>query len=192
MNALVLDGGGGAERGGACRKITEAAAREFLARGWTVKTLDLDGLAVQPCRGCFSCWLKHPGTCAITDDAEAYLKGWADCDAVVYVTPVTFGGYSAALKKVLDRAIPLILPFFIKVHGEIHHPHRYDRRRAFLALGTLPEPDPEAERIFRDLVTRNAINFGSAATATGILRESSSEGEIAAGIVDLFRSAEIA
>lgn len=192
MNALILNGGRADDRGADCRKIKEAAVREFRALGWTVTALELDLLAVQPCRGCFQCWLKHPGLCAIKDDAEPYLKAWVASDALVCVTPVTFGGYSAALKKVLDRSIPLILPFFIKTRGEIHHPLRYVKQRKFLTVGTLPEPDPEAERIFRDLVGRNAINFASDATETRLFTASAGDAEITAGIADLLRAAGIA
>ena len=27
-------------------------------------------IAINPCRGCFACWLKHPGTCAVKDEQE--------------------------------------------------------------------------------------------------------------------------
>lgn len=192
MNALILNGGYADGRGAACRKIGEAAARELESRGWFVTVLDADSLDVRPCRGCFACWLKHPGTCAIKDDGEAFVKAWVACDAALYVTPVTFGGYSAPLKKVLDRAIPVLLPFFITSHGEIHHPHRYEKRRKFLALGTLAEDDPEAERIFRDLVARNAVNFASVATEARIFRTAATDGEMTAGLAELFRAAEIA
>lgn len=171
MNILILNGGPLNERGASCRKIAEAVVNESRARGWKFTVYDLDGLAIKPCRGCFACWLKHPGTCAIKDDEEAILRAAAGSDVYVWTTPVTFGGYGPALKKALDRLIPNILPFFFKVQGEAHHPMRYKKRRGLIVLGTLPAPDLEAERIFHGLVRRNAINLGSVETRSEVFYE---------------------
>ncbi len=169
MNVLILNGGPGDARGAACREIAAAAAGESRSRGWAVAAFDLDGLEIKPCRGCFACWLKHPGRCVIKDDQEAVLRAAAAGGLQVWITPVTFGGYASGLKKAVDRLLPNILPFFIRIDGEVHHPQRYERRRRLLALGTLAGPDEEAERIFHGLARRNALNFGNAAVRSGII-----------------------
>ena len=135
-------------------------------------------MTIKPCLGCFACWMKNPGICAIRDDQEAVLKAMAASDIQIWTTAVTFGGYSSILKKSLDRAIPNILPFFIKIQGEIHHPQRYEKRRAFLGLGTLPGPEAESERIFHKLVRRNALNLGSVTTESRIFYENTGETDI--------------
>jgi multimeric flavodoxin WrbA len=178
MNVLILNGAPRDSRGDFCRKIAAAAVRESRAKGHAVTAFDLDGLAIKPCRGCFACWIKHPGTCAIEDDEALVLRAAATSDVQVWTTPVTFGGYGPALKKALDRAIPNILPFFTKIHGEVHHPQRYDRRRSFLVLGTLTGPDAEAERIFHNVVRRNAINLGSTMTEFRVLYEGAAESDV--------------
>lgn len=183
MNILILNGGPSGGRGGTCRKIAETVAGESRAKGWTVTAYDLDGLTIKPCRGCFACWLKHPGMCAIKDDEESILKAMATSDVQVWITPITFGGYSPALKKALDRSIPNILPFFVKAHGEVHHPQRYEKRRSFMAFGTLASPDAEAERIFHNLAQRNALNFGSVITESRVIYEGA-EGAGVAGLVE--------
>ena len=191
MNAVILNGGPGNGRGEVCRAVRDAASAEFQSRGWSVRTFDLDGLTIKPCVGCFACWLKHPGICAVKDDAEEYVKAFVASDAVVWITPVTFGGASSALKKALDRTIPSILPFFIKSHGEIHHPQRYTKRRRLLAFGTLPAADSEAEGIFRNLIQRNAINFAALQTETGIVLESEAPEVLAARVGDMVKAAGI-
>jgi multimeric flavodoxin WrbA len=178
MNAIILNGGPADELGAACRKVRDAAAAAYLDRGWTVTSFDLDSLTIKPCRGCFACWLKHPGECAIKDDQEDYLKSYVASDAAVWITPVTFGGYSSALKKALDRTIPSILPFFTKRNGEIHHPGRYERRRRYVVFGILPHPDAEAEGIFRDLVARNALNMDALEARTAVLEDGLDESGI--------------
>lgn len=78
---------------------------------------------------------------------------------LVFFTPVTFGGYSPELKRVVDRFIQLTLPFMEEHHGETHHPPRYPRASRFLVVGVQHHPDPEAARIFGTLAGRNALNF---------------------------------
>jgi len=189
MNILILNGAPLNGRGAAGRKIAEAVANESRVKGWNVTAYELDGMAIKPCRGCFACWLKHPGTCAIKDDEEPLLRSIVASDIEVWVSPVTFGGYSPALKKALDRSIPNILPFFTKRHGEVHHPHRYDKRRSFLAFGTLPSPDPEAERIFHTLVRRNAINLDSIRTDSHVFYDGAGEAGVAGRVRELLEAA---
>lgn len=189
MNVLVLNGGPGDRRGAACRRIAAAVADASRAKGHAVAALDLDGLDIKPCRGCFACWLKHPGTCAIKDGQEIVLKSIAGSDILAWISPVTFGGYSPALKKALDRSIPNILPYFIKRQGEVHHPQRYDKRRSLLAFGTLPSPDAEAERIFHGLARRNALNLDCVMTGSHVFYASADEAGVAARVGELLDAA---
>jgi multimeric flavodoxin WrbA len=101
-----------------------------------------------------------------TDDIAAAVAG---SDLTVYVTPVTFGGYSSQLKKVLDHLIVLVLPFFKTVNGETHHVPRYRRPANLLVIGTMPEHDAESEAIFAGLAERNAINMSAPCWASGVI-----------------------
>jgi multimeric flavodoxin WrbA len=189
MNVLILDGGPRDARGAACRKIAAAAAEEARLKGHAVTAFELDALAIKPCRGCFACWLKHPGTCAIKDDQEPVLRAMAASDVQVWITPVTFGGYSPALKKALDRFIPIILPFFTTRQGESHHPLRYQKRRGLIVLGTMPAADPEAEEIFHELVGRNTLNLDSVLTESHVVHNGEEDG-IAGRLKGLLQAAE--
>jgi multimeric flavodoxin WrbA len=190
MNILILNGGSRDGRGETCRKIADVVANVSRSKGWNVTAYDLDGLNIKPCRGCFACWLKHPGTCAIKDDEGPILKAMAESDAQAWITPVTFGGYGPALKKALDRFIPNILPFFTKRRGEIHHPQRYDKRKRLLAFGTRPSPAAEAERIFHGLVQRNAINLNSIMVESRIFYDGIDEDTLSAAARELLQAAE--
>ena len=185
MNILLLNGGPGDARGAVCRRIKSAVEDGARSRGWTVTAFDLDGMNIGPCRACFACWLKNPGVCAVKDEQEPVLRAMAAVDAQVWITPVTFGGYGPALKKALDRAIPNILPFFIRIRGEVHHPLRYEKRCGFLVAGTLASPDEEAERIFHHLARRNALNLGGGATESVVFHGDMEEAAISTRVKDL-------
>jgi multimeric flavodoxin WrbA len=104
----------------------------------------------------------------------------------VYVTPVTFGGFSSELKKAVDRLIPNISPYFARVQGETHHQRRYAHSPSLIGLGILPQPDREAEAIFKTLVEHNALNWRSSRTAAAVvaLDGTSDVAAIARGLID--------
>ena len=138
-----------------------------------VEHLRLRELDIAPCSGCFGCWTRTPGECVFDDGSRNIVRSYMASDVVVYATPVTFGGYSSLLKAALDRIIlPVLDPRFTVVGGEVHHRLRYRRYPNTVGLGTLPSPDPEAERLFVALLARNGINVQQAAEAgvlTGVM-----------------------
>jgi multimeric flavodoxin WrbA len=120
------------------------------------------------CQGCFECWTHTPGICKIDDAGRSIAEAFAKSEVLICLTPVTFGGYSSELKKALDRSLGVLLPFFKRIDGEVHHAPRYAHHLAIGVVATLEHPDAEAETILRTLVTRNAINFGAAVHAVAV------------------------
>jgi multimeric flavodoxin WrbA len=137
--------------------------------GWEVQEFLLPDIQIADCLGDFKCWTRYPGTCAIEDANRDIARAVVQSDLVIYLTPVTFGGYSSELKKAVDHLIQNISPFFTKVQGETHHEARYKRYPRFLALGLLPQADAEGEGIFKFLIHRNAINMYAPAYVSGFL-----------------------
>lgn len=150
-----------------CNRAAAAVMAALKPNGWQVKSFALAGMNIKPCRGCFSCWARTPGRCIISDDdQEAIVMATAQSDLIIWLTPITFGGYAPELKKALDRIIPVLLPFFIKIKNETHHPLRYPLRRRLLVIGTLKQEDADSESTFRCLVGRNALNIGDVQATT--------------------------
>jgi multimeric flavodoxin WrbA len=178
MKAVFFKGSPPAGRDLLCNRASAAVTARIKALDWEVKSFTLAGMDIKACRGCFSCWVKTPGRCVIQDDEEAILGATAASDRVIWLTPITFGGYSPELKKALDRIIPILLPFFSKVRGETHHPLRYPRARRLLAIGTLKQEDADSEGVFRHLVGRNALNMGDVAAATVVFSGDTSIADI--------------
>ena len=106
-------------------------------------------MEIRPCIGCFGCWVQTPGECLIDDAARQIAPAIIGSDLVIYLTPVTFGGYSSELKKALDRCICLILPFFTKIDGEMHHKPRYDRYPGCSGWACCPRPTRRASAFSR-------------------------------------------
>lgn len=80
-------------------------------------------------------------------------------DQRVIVTKNLYGGYSAAVKNVLDRSIGTSTPFSTYRGRQMHHTLRYGRHDLVkvIVYGEVTEQEKET---FRYLVERNAINEG--------------------------------
>lgn len=124
-----------------------------------VKILELRKEVVASCLGCFSCWFKTPGICVINDVGRDITRMVVQSDVVILISSIVFGGYSAELKKALDRLIPYLNPDVMKIRGEVHHKQRYANRFSLIGIGISEDDNDENSKIFIDLIKRNSINF---------------------------------
>lgn len=189
MKSMILNGALGEDP--TLDRMQQLLTRELAGMGWEVTPLVLREVEVATCVGCFGCWVRTPGLCIIDDAAREISRAMAQSDLIVYLTPVTFGGYSSELKKVLDRNICHILPFFTRIDGEVHHKPRYTRYPRLIGVGTLDEADAECECIFTTLVERNAINMHAPAHAAGVVYEDQADEAIAQRMRRLFDAVEV-
>jgi len=81
-------------------------------------------LKINPCLGCFNCWLKTPGVCAQKDDMQMLLPKLGDADVRVLATPLYVDGVTGPMKNLIDRTIPGAQPFFELRNDHIRHPGR--------------------------------------------------------------------
>jgi len=158
--------------------------------GWEVEPIRLREKEIAGCLGCFGCWVKTPGICVIDDYGRESTRKAFQSDLLVWLTPITFGGYSSELKKALDRMIPTLLPYFDLYKGQIHHQMRYDKYPKLLVIGTEPLK-PEYEEVFLSLTERNALNMRPPKHATGIFRKNEDSREIPRFVGDLLRKVEV-
>jgi ferredoxin-NADP reductase/multimeric flavodoxin WrbA len=149
--------------------IEAAVERRLAAMGALTRHFFLRDLSVGHCLGEFDCWVKTPGRCRIHDEGQEIERAAHDADLIVLLTPLSFGGYGAHLKKAIDRLIPLISPFFEKRNDLTHHQHRYERMPRFVGIGWDAAPNSVQETLFRAFVESNALNVGSPGWGAAVL-----------------------
>jgi hypothetical protein len=156
-NVVILDGTGFDDAD--LPPILDVLSHLLESNGARINTFSLREMKLAHCLGCFNCWVKTPGTCREADSGREIAREVIRSDVAVFFTPVTFGGYSPELKKIFDRFVQLISPFFQMDHGEVHHPPRYVHRPRLLMVGVQRRANPTEAHIFKILAGRNAINF---------------------------------
>ena len=112
-----------------------------------------------PCQGCFGCWTKHPAECFMKDKLKQVCRLIGRADELVIVTKNLYGGYSAAVKNVLDRSIGTSTPFSTYRGRQMHHTLRYGKHGLWkvVVYGEVSETEKVT---FRYMAERNAINDG--------------------------------
>lgn len=161
MKVLFLDGNPEEKDKNYNRYVSEL--KDFLLeKGHSVKMLTLREMNIRFCTGCWSCWLATPGECVFKDESHTVCKEYINSDFVLFSSPMIMGFVSALTKKIQDKLIPLIHPYFDIVQGEIHHLKRYkDYPRIGLLLEKTPKTDDEDLDITIDMFKRFAINLKS-------------------------------
>ncbi len=91
-------------------------------------------LHIKPCQEDLACWFNTPGSCSQKDDMEMLLPKLAAAEIWVLATPVYVDGMPGPLKILVDRIIPLILPFIELRDGHCRHPLREGAKSGRLVL----------------------------------------------------------
>ncbi|NTV64547.1 MAG: NAD(P)H dehydrogenase [Oscillochloris sp.] len=167
MKALILNGAHPNDT--MADPVAVALLDQLHARGWQTEHILLREQKIGVCAGDFFCWLRSPGMCNTNDDNRTIAAKMIQSDLLIWLTPVTFGGYSSALKRMVDHLIQNILPYFTYINGEVHHQPRYTHYPNLLVVGWMDGPDAASEATFRHLVQRNTLNMYAPASICAVL-----------------------
>lgn len=110
------------------------------------------------CIGCFSCWINTPSKCIIKDEFDNLTKQLSKTDELIIISKCRYGCYSNEVKKVLERCIGYVLPYFEIRNKEIHHQSRY-KNKLKLSTYFYGNIDKKNKICVDNLVKSNAINL---------------------------------
>ena len=130
MNLLVINGSPKGAKSNTYRLTTaflegmEQELQEVQTREISISRMD-----IRSCLGCFSCWKHTPGQCCIQDDMRQVIQDLLWADITVWSFPLYYYTVPGALKNLIDRQLPMLLPFMEEREGQVgngNHPYRYD------------------------------------------------------------------
>lgn len=126
MNILILNGSPKGEHSNTL-KLTNAFIDGYTQRGAAnIDRIDINKLQIHSCKGCFACWEKTPGKCVMHDDMSGVLKKILQADIIIYSFPLYHFSLPSQLKMLIDRLLPMYLPFMDSQADTGGHLCRYD------------------------------------------------------------------
>ncbi|MGL4950746.1 MAG: hypothetical protein ACRC4M_02840 [Mycoplasma sp.] len=112
------------------------------------------------CVGCFHCWLKVPGECKFKDKIRYIGKELITSEETIFICKSLYGGFSVNVKRLIDRCIPGVMPFFRKENKELHHTKRYKTKSDFKIVFYNGDEVSEEEKIHaKDLMQKMSTNY---------------------------------
>lgn len=130
MNVLVINGSPKGAKSNTYRLTTtflEGIKQEL--GDIQTKELSISRMDIKPCLGCFSCWNRTPGQCCIQDDMLQVIQDLLWADITIWSFPLYYYTVPGLLKNLIDRQLPMLLPFMEEREGQVgngNHPFRYD------------------------------------------------------------------
>ncbi|MDR2460424.1 MAG: flavodoxin family protein [Deltaproteobacteria bacterium] len=115
---------------------------------------------VAPCRGCFGCWVLTPGKCVINDRGASFTAEMRMHEELIIVSELILGGYSPAIKAVLDRSIGYLIPFIHTKDGKSVHNQRI-KKDIYVTAAFYGEASPQETALAERLFSANALNLGA-------------------------------
>ena len=130
MNILIINGSPRGEKSNSYQ-LTGAFLRGVRQRAGEVQIREREvcKLDIRPCLGCFSCWSCTPGKCCMEDDMEQVIQDLLWADITIWSFPLYYFTVPGGLKNLIDRQLPMLLPFMEEKEGQVGsggHPSRYD------------------------------------------------------------------
>ncbi|MCR5807046.1 MAG: flavodoxin family protein [Oscillospiraceae bacterium] len=140
MKILIINGSPKGKRSNSLR-LAEAFVKGMGTKVSTdVQTVELSSMNINGCKGCFGCWKATPGKCVIKDDMPLIIEKLIEADVIVYSFPLYYFSVPGILKNMIDRQLPMVLPFMAERTdgvGSGSHPGRYDMSgKRFVLIST--------------------------------------------------------
>ncbi|MDR1688921.1 MAG: flavodoxin family protein [Clostridiales bacterium] len=121
MNILIINGSPKGENSNSMN-----LTRAFLNGALWPDAEVVTSAGIKPCSGCFACWNKTTGKCVLNDGMAEILSKLVAADVVIWSFPLYYFGVPGGLKNLIDRQLPLNLPFMAAESENGAHPARYD------------------------------------------------------------------
>lgn len=112
------------------------------------------------CVGCFSCWIKHPMQCIFHDELQDLSRILLESDTLIIISKCICGCYSSKVKKILERIIGYVKPYFVIRNKEIHHESRQTKKLNFIVY-FYGDMDETTKVIAKNLVYANMKNLNT-------------------------------
>ncbi|TVP94559.1 MAG: hypothetical protein EA374_06590 [Acholeplasmatales bacterium] len=114
---------------------------------------------LQPCIGCWDCWLKTPGVCFMKDDMVSLYADYMQSRNVIILMDTAQGFINHRAKAFIDRSIVHYLPYIELIQGECHHVARYKTYPDLTFYFDSANLSDKEEQVIEDYLYRTAFHY---------------------------------
>lgn len=107
--------------------IAMNAVQVFKKKIENLEVINTDGTKINGCIGCTDCWIKTPGICLVNDDFNQIFMDFINSDSIILLTEGNVGFISHKMKNIIDRLLPLAVPYTRISKGTMRHISRYNK-----------------------------------------------------------------
>lgn len=126
MNLLLINGSPKGSRSNTYRLSTAFLDGIRSCTTAEVREHTVSRMEIKPCLGCFACWNMTPGKCCISDEMSRVIEDMLWADTILWSFPLYYFSVPGPLKNLMDRQLPMVLPFMAADTESGGHPTRYD------------------------------------------------------------------
>ena len=134
MNVLLINGSPKGKNSNSLKlaySFIEGLKSEYANNGKeiSIEELHVASMNIDACKGCFACWKKTPGICCIKDDMKTVIDKQLEADIILWSFPLYYFSVPGILKNLIDRQLPMSLPFMSSredEYGSGSHDSRYN------------------------------------------------------------------
>lgn len=143
MNVLALNGSP-RMKSSSTWHILNPLLEGMRAAGAKTDVVHIRALDLNPCIGCYTCWVRTPGVCIHNDPMDEVLKQMENADLLIYGTPLYHFSMSGIMKTFIDRKLPVNEPWLVphpNVPNVTGHPVRHERASKMLLVSPCGFPE---------------------------------------------------
>ena len=119
--------------------------------------VNLNNIHFSTCDGCLTC-MKCEGKCAFRDDMSLISKWFNDCSLIIYITKVKYGCFDIAFKRMIERMVVNLEPYYDLVDGETCHLCVSQLKKKLVVIG-YGDINEEERKLFKDLLDESSLGY---------------------------------
>jgi multimeric flavodoxin WrbA len=159
MKVLAINSSSRSDNISKTKLMLNHLTKGMIDTGADVEIIDLRNKNIKYCIGCYSCWHKTPGKCALNDDMtnELFSK-WEEADIVVYASPLFCHHMNAVMTTFQERLLPITLPC-IEKKGDKSTLHHRSKLPKIVILSVCGFPDISEFNLLSNYMKYSCDNY---------------------------------
>lgn len=137
------------------RELDESVPKLLKSRKIPFAYYNVEDYQIEECAGCNGCVYITPGACVQRDDTGRLYPAILNSDTVLILTGISYGSYSFAVKRVLDKFGLAGSRFYRVDHGKLKKGGGWSKApdlKHYYVIGYQMIPDTGQREIFLRLV----------------------------------------